>query len=186
MDGKLTLKYIDETGLSLMLSVCSSWFARGRGKQFKIPTRWGSQGRINLLGSLSLHAEQQQLEYRLLDGKCTRVEVVKYLETLVKQCQPDELTVVVLDNAGFHKGGEIERRRAGWEQQGLFLRYLPPYCPFLNLIEGTWRKCPRTEGRSARRSPSHASPRTLKIIREVLKRSSWTREVAVDGHQRPQ
>lgn len=123
-----------------MLSVCSTWFARGRGKQFEIPTRWGSQGRLNLLGSLSLHGEQQQLEYRLLDGKCTRAEVVAYLETLAKHCQPDQLTVVILDNAGFHKGGEIERRRVAWEQQGLFLRYLPPYCPFLNLIEGTWRK----------------------------------------------
>ncbi|AFZ67207.1 transposase [Deinococcus peraridilitoris] len=131
-----------------MLSICSTWFARGRGKQFEIPTRWrrgvssrwGSQGRINLLGSLSLHGEQQQLEYRLLDGTCTRTEVVTYLETLAKQCQPNELTVVVLDNAGFHKGGEMERHRAAWEQQGLYLRYLPAYCPFLNLIEGTWRK----------------------------------------------
>ncbi|WP_371827158.1 transposase [Deinococcus sp. QL22] len=28
----------------------------------------------------------------------------------------------------------------GWEKQGLYLRYLPPYAPFLNLIEEVWRK----------------------------------------------
>ena len=29
---------------------------------------------------------------------------------------------------------------AQWEAQGLYLRYLPPYAPFLNLIEGVWRR----------------------------------------------
>lgn len=94
-----------------MLSVCNTWFARGRGKQFMIPTRWGSQGLLNVLGSLSLHGEHEQLEYRLLDGKCTRAEAA-YPKTLAEQYQPEALTMVILDNAGFHKGGEIERRRA--------------------------------------------------------------------------
>jgi putative transposase len=66
--------------------------------------------------------------------------VVDYLETLAEACGPERLTVVVLDNAPFHKGEQIKKHRAVWEAKGLFLRYLPAYCPQLNLIEGVWRK----------------------------------------------
>lgn len=52
---------------------------------------------------------------------------------------PERITVVVLDNAAFHKGGVIAQEREAWEVRGLFLRYLPAYCPCLNLIEGVWR-----------------------------------------------
>jgi len=95
---------------------------------------------LNLLGTLSLHQYHEQLEYRLLDGSCTRTKVIDYLHTLAQRCDPTKLTVVILDNAAYHKGGELEQRRAGWEAKGLYLRYLPAYCPFLNLIETTWRK----------------------------------------------
>ena len=46
----------------------------------------------------------------------------------------------MLDNAPFHKGKYLKERRTAWEAKGLFLRYLPAYCPQPNLIEGIWRK----------------------------------------------
>jgi putative transposase len=139
LDKKLTLKFLDQTGFSLMLSLCYTWFKRGSGQQFKIPTRWRSEGRINLIGTLSLHGEAQTLEVRELEGSCTRDQVVTYLESLLVRCRSDRITVVVLDNAAFHKGGVIAERQEAWAGQGLFLRYLPAYCPSLNLIEGVWR-----------------------------------------------
>ena len=123
-----------------MLSLCYSWFQRGSGKQFEVPTRWGSKGRINLIGTLSLFGETQHLEVRELNGSCNQAQVIAYLETLAEGCNPEHLTVVVLDNAPFHKGRQVKERRTAWEDKGLFLRYLPAYCPQLNLIEGTWRK----------------------------------------------
>lgn len=66
--------------------------------------------------------------------------MVAYPETLAKACDPEHLTVVVQGNAPFHKGEQIKERRAVWEAQGLYLCYLPAYCPQLNLIEGVWRK----------------------------------------------
>jgi putative transposase len=134
------LKYLDQSGFSLMLSLCYTWFARGSGRQFEVPTRWGSKGRINLIGTLSLFGESKQLEVRELDGSCNQAQVTAYLETLAEGCDPARLTVVVLDNAPFHKGSQLKERRAEWEAKGLFLRYLPAYCPQLNLIEGVWRK----------------------------------------------
>ncbi len=123
-----------------MLSLCYTWFARGSGRQFEVPTRWGSKGRMNLIGTLSLFGESKQLEVRELDGSCNQAQVIDYLETLAESCNPEHLTVVVLDNAPFHKGEQLTERRAVWEAQGLYLRYLPAYCPQLNLIEGVWRK----------------------------------------------
>jgi putative transposase len=134
------LKYLDQSGFSLMLSLCYTWFRRGSGKQFEVPTRWGSKGRLNLIGTLSLFGESKQLEVRELAGSCTQAHVITYLETLAECCNPKHLTVVVLDNAPFHKGLQLKERRAEWEAKGLFLRYLPAYCPQLNLIEGVWRK----------------------------------------------
>ncbi len=134
------MKYLDQSGFSLMLSPCYTWFRRGSGKQFKVPTRWGSTGRVNLIGTLSLFGAREQLEIRELDGSCTQAQVMAYLETLAESCDPKQLTVVVLDNAPFHKGEQIKERRPAWEAKGLFLRYLPAYCPQLNLIEGVWRK----------------------------------------------
>jgi putative transposase len=134
------LKYLDQSGFSLMLSMCYTWFARGAGKQFEVPTRWGSKGRLNLIGTLSLFGNSEQLEVLELNGSCTQAHVVAYLETLIQSCTPKHLTVVVLDNAPFHKGEQISKRRAAWEAKGLFLRYLPAYCPQLNLIESVWRK----------------------------------------------
>jgi putative transposase len=123
-----------------MLGLCYTWFARGSGKQFKVPTRWSSQGRLNLIGTLSLFGATEQLEVRELTGSCTQAQVISYLDTLAQSCDPTRLTVVVLDNAPFHKGKLLKEQRAKWEAQGLYLRYLPTYCPQLNPIEGVWRK----------------------------------------------
>ena len=48
--------------------------------------------------------------------------------------------MIVLDNASFHRGLELKVLKREWESQGLVLRYLPSYCPFLNVIEGVWRR----------------------------------------------
>ena len=79
MDKPIKLKYLDETGFGLMLSVICSWFKRGKGKQFPVPTRWGSEGRLNVIGVWSIHGEDLHLEYRLLEGSCKQPEVVSFL-----------------------------------------------------------------------------------------------------------
>jgi putative transposase len=34
----------------------------------------------------------------------------------------------------------VKEKQPVWEASGLKLRYLPAYCPHLNLIEGVWRR----------------------------------------------
>lgn len=106
-----------------------------------MPTRWGNAGRLNLLGTLSLRATEETLEYHLLDGSCHKSDVVAYLDALARQAERTAtFTVVVLDNATFHRAKDVQAKRNIWEAQGLYLSYLPSYCPQLNLIEGVWRR----------------------------------------------
>ena len=105
-----------------MLSIGATWFKRGSGKQFEIPTRWGSSGRINLIGTYSFHGTEEQLEVRELSGSCNGEQVIAYLETLALQTVPDQMTVVVLDNAPFHKGAKLREKAAEWEKKGLYLK----------------------------------------------------------------
>jgi len=133
------LKYLDESGFGLSLPPSYSWSLKGQ--QSKVPTRWGSAGRINLLGTLSLQGDEKQLEYRLLEGSCRKSDVVAYLDARARQAwHTTTFTVVVLDNATFHRAKEVQDKRLSWEEQGLYLRYLPSYSPHLNLVEGVWRR----------------------------------------------
>ena len=51
----------------------------------------------------------------------------------------DKPTIVVLDNASFHKSKKFKSNIARWSNRGLTLLYLPPYSPQLNIIETLWR-----------------------------------------------
>ena len=49
-------------------------------------------------------------------------------------------TVVILDNASTHTSKLFKSNLERWEKEGLYLLYLPPYSPELNLIEILWRE----------------------------------------------
>jgi transposase len=135
------LKYLDESGFCLCLPPAYTWTLKGRAHQHRVKTRWGSKGRINLIGTLSLGGESKLLEYEMLEGGCRNGEVIDYLDILAEKAEEDaKPVVVVLDNAPFHRAGALQAERAKWESKGLLLYYLPAYCPHLNPIEGVWKK----------------------------------------------
>ena len=70
-------------------------------------SRWGKQGRINLIGTLSLDEEVESLEYpsigRVLpDGGGARLTSISLTQEAERK---GRRVVVVLDNAPFHKAG---------------------------------------------------------------------------------
>lgn len=48
-------------------------------------------------------------------------------------------TFIVLDNAKVHRSKYMKEMRKIWEKRGLFLFFLPPYSPHLNIAETLWR-----------------------------------------------
>lgn len=135
------LRYLDETGVCLALPPTQTWIRRGQAHQHRVPSRWGSQGRINLIGTLRVDGTGDRLEYAVLDGPCRGAQVCRYLDALaVKTHQDDTPCVVVLDNAPFHRARVVREREPHWRRQGLTLSWLPAYCPHLNPIEGLWKR----------------------------------------------
>ncbi len=117
-----------------------AWTLRGTEHQHRVRSRWGSQGRINLIGTLRSEGGVQGLEYRVLEGSCDSKKVLLYLDALAERASLAKPYVVVLDNAPFHTAGAIREREEEWETRGLRLYRLPSYCPHLNPIEGVWRR----------------------------------------------
>ena len=135
------LKHLDESGFCLCLPPTYTWTRKGRSHQHRVRTRWGSKGRVNLIGTLSVEGDVQRMEYEMLDGGCRAREVVGYLDTLADKVRAEgKPCVVVLDNAPFHRAEIMQEERAKWEAKGLRLYYLPAYCPHLNPIEGVWKR----------------------------------------------
>ena len=124
-------------GFSLALKPINTWTPQGSGIQFEIPSRQGSAGRLNLIGALDVALDK--LSYRDLAGSCDAKKCEAFLDSLADQADPEGLTVVVLDNARFHRAKNIYAKEASWQAKGLYLRYLPPYSPQLNPIEALWR-----------------------------------------------
>ena len=48
-------------------------------------------------------------------------------------------TFIVLDNAKVHRSKYMKEMRRIWEKRGLYLFFLPPYSPHLNIAETLWR-----------------------------------------------
>ena len=70
----------------------------------------------------------------LFEGSCNREVFTIYLKKcLIPELRPGQ--VVILDNASFHKGGEIAQII---ESAGCEILYLSPYSPDLNPIEHHW------------------------------------------------
>ncbi len=49
-------------------------------------------------------------------------------------------TVLVMDNAPWHKSKKVLGKQNEWAQKDVYLFFLPKYSPHLNLIETLWRK----------------------------------------------
>lgn len=49
-------------------------------------------------------------------------------------------TVLILDNAPWHKAEILLNKQKEWNQKNIYLFFLPTYSPHLNLIETLWRK----------------------------------------------
>ena len=68
-----------------------------------------------------------------------RPTVVQFLDQIAKESTPDQLTVVVLDNAKIHHHIDQETLNRWLIEHRMVLFHLPAYSPELNLIEIVWK-----------------------------------------------
>lgn len=128
--GELDLYYFDEAGVSLTPTVPYGW--QPIGERIEIPSQKSKQ--LNTLGFLRY---DNQLTSYTVEGTIDSETVIGCFDDFSNSLR--RTTTVVIDNAPVHTSKKFESRIAMWEERGLFLYFLPSYCPELNLIEILWR-----------------------------------------------
>lgn len=122
--------YGDESGVSLLPYVPYAWqFADER---VVMPSERG--GNVNCFALLS---RDNRIHRYLTEQTITGAWISERLDAL--SLSLSRLTVIVLDNASVHKKA-VKGRWAVWQERGLFVFFLPPYSPHLNIAEILWRK----------------------------------------------
>ena len=128
--GLIDLLFADESGFSLEPSIPYGWLPVG--KQVKIPSEHKFVGNVFGLLSCNGHGQMHWTHQRI-----NSEFVAKSLDQLSEHIQKP--TVVVLDNAPWHRSALIKEKLPFWRSQNLYVFYLPPYSPQLNMIEIYWR-----------------------------------------------
>jgi transposase len=128
--GKINLFYGDESHVCTEGYVPYGW--KFPQEDIYIPSERAK--RLNIFGMIDRDNH--------FEGFCTSEsidaqKVVDFLEQY--SFSVTKKTFVVLDNASVHRNAKIGQMRSALERRGLFLFYIPPYSPHLNIVETLWR-----------------------------------------------
>ena len=129
--GNIDLYYGDETQVSQQAYVPYGW--QFDDEDVYIPATKGRA--INCFGLIS---RSNHLITAVSEKNITADFVIEQLDRF--SLQINRFTVVVLDNARIHTARSIKERLPIWQNRDLFIFYLPPYSPHLNIIERFWKE----------------------------------------------
>ena len=127
----IDLFFADESGFNLEGYIPYGWQPVGEYIHI-IPSK--TKG-LQIFGLMSL---DNRLEAYSCKGSINSAVVIAFMDDFCnKLLQP---TAVVIDNASIHHSIEFEAKINEWQEQGLYIFFLPTYSPHLNPIEILWRK----------------------------------------------
>ena len=92
-------------------------------------------GKMNLFGLIS---RNNQFFYQTAREKMTALFIVEQLERF--SFTVEKPTVVVVDNARIHTARKVKERLQVRQSRGLYIFYLPPFSPHLNICERVWKE----------------------------------------------
>ena len=129
--GEIELLFSDETGFNLRPCIPYAW--QPIGQQLSI--RSAKDHVCNLYGLLS---RKGRLKTWSTPKSINSDFIIECLDEVAQQVKRP--TVIVLDNAPWHRSAKVKSKEKDWNDQSLYLFFLPVYSPHLNLIELLWRK----------------------------------------------
>ena len=130
-DGYIDLYYADGSHFSLVPSVRYAW--QRKGEEVLLPSTRSTA--LSVFGIMSLDC---QLHYHLCQGTLNSEKIIAVIDEFVPHIKKQ--TVLVIDNAPVHRSNAFKAKKMEWEQQDLYVYFLPPYSPELNKIERLWLK----------------------------------------------
>jgi transposase len=125
------LWYFDEAGFTLTPCVPYAWQKVGQ----TLALASTHSPRQNILGFFNLHQECHTFAF---EGAIDTQTVIHCFNLFRQQLQRPAM--VVVDNAPIHTSDAFVEQLLPWQEHGLEVKFIPPYCPELNLIEILWRK----------------------------------------------
>ena len=131
VEGRIELYYGDET------HVCSEGYVP-YGWQFPDEEVCFLSEKSYKFNCFGLINRQSECKCKMTKENINTEFVLEFLEKFSFEIQ--QKTFVVLDNARIHKTKAIKERIPYWQNRGLYLFFLPPYSPHLNIAETLWRK----------------------------------------------
>ena len=126
----IDLYYGDESHICTEGYVPYGW--QFRGEDVYIPSERGL--RLNIFGMID---RNNRYEGFSTTENMTADKIADFIDRLSLRIHKN--TFVVLDNASVHRCKLMRELRPIWEKRGLFLFFLPPYSPHLNIAETLWR-----------------------------------------------
>lgn len=129
--GLIDLFYGDESHVSTEGYVPYGW--QFPDEDIAIPVRKGHK--INIFGLIS---RTNVCHWTSTTANINGQFVLEYLERL--SLTLEKQTFLVMDNASIHRSQRVRERLEVWKERGLYIFFLPPYSPHLNLAETLWRK----------------------------------------------
>ena len=127
----IDLYYGDESRVSIDPCVPYGW--QFKDERVFMPATKGAG-----LNCFALLSRAGGLLFETTRKRVTSEFIIEQLEQLSFSIK--KITVLVMDNARVHTSKQMQERRQFWQQRGLFIFYLPPYSPHLNIAERLWRK----------------------------------------------
>lgn len=129
--GEIDLFYGDESRISEAGYVPYGWVFKD--EKVEVPAQKGKS--LNIWGLLS---RDNRLIFETRQETINSDFVLEKLDEL--SFKISKQTVIVLDNARIHTAHKIKERLETWQNRGLYIFYLPPYSPNLNIIERLWKE----------------------------------------------
>ena len=132
----LTVLFEDETTVQLAPTLLRQWGVRGQ--QPTVPTWPGGHRRVHCFGALHVRTGRF---HRRFAPRMTAAVFAAFLRQLLRRYRRGWV-VVIVDNAGWHRGPAIRAVTEAHPRLGLF--FLPRYCPRWNPVDWVWKELRRT------------------------------------------
>jgi transposase len=129
--GYIDLYFGDESHFGLTPVVPYAW--QTKGNPILLPAAKGRY--LNVVGLMS---RKNDLFFDMLETTFNSDKAITFMDKFVSQTV--KKTVVILDNAPIHKSKKFMTKVEDWKKQDVWIYFLPPYSPELNLIEILWRR----------------------------------------------
>lgn len=130
--GYLDLYFGDESHFGMTPCVPYAW--QHKSAPVLLPA-----GRNRFLNVVGLINKSNNFVYEVHQTTFNSEKAIAFLDKFAAKTR--KKTVVVLDNAPIHKSKKFLRRIKYWrDKMDLYIFFLPPYSPELNLIEILWKR----------------------------------------------